>query len=137
MALAQSLISFSLLIVEDDASTRDIIARMIPGKYPNSVIYTAENGVEGIEVFKKCTPDIVVTDIDMPLMEGFEMIRQIGLIPADAAFIVLTARSDKLTYERFRDLKVCAYLLKPLDFKELFTAIEKCIAGIARKLDNT
>jgi YesN/AraC family two-component response regulator len=130
MPLTQSLTPFSLLIVEDDKAARDVIARVIPSKYPNCTVYTAENGMQGRELFRQFTPDVVVTDINMPVMEGFEMIHEINAINPNAALIVLTAYSDKVTFEKFRDLNVCTYLLKPLDFKELFAAIEKCCPTI-------
>jgi YesN/AraC family two-component response regulator len=128
MELVKSLVPFSLLIVEDDKSARDVVVRVVGLKYPNCTLYQADNGVTGMELFRQFTPDIVLTDINMPVMEGFEMIREIGLMRADACFIVLTAYADKITFEQFKDLNVFAYLLKPLDFVELFSAIEKCVA---------
>ena len=134
MELAQALVTFSLLIVEDDQKAREVIARMVPNKFPNCTVYTADNGMEGIEIFKRFVPDIVLTDINMPVMEGFEMIKIISSINADTSFIVLTAYADKLTFEKFKDhLSVCAYLLKPLDFNELFDAIERCGAQIKQQ----
>lgn len=129
MELAQSPVSFSLLIVEDDKTTRDVMVRMIALKFPGCTLHAADNGISGMELFKQFLPDIVVTDINMPVMEGFEMIREISSLHPDASFIVLTAYADKVTFERFKDLNVFAYLLKPLDFSELFASIEKCSAG--------
>ena len=132
MELVPSLVSFSLLVVEDDKSSRDVLARMIALKFPHCTLYTADNGVSGMELFKQFLPDIVVTDINMPVMEGFEMIREISTIHPDATFIVLTAYADKVTFEKFKDLNVYSYLLKPLEFEELFAAIEKCSAHSTR-----
>jgi len=129
MAQVHSLIPFSLLIVEDDTKALNVIARMIPNKFPTCTIYTANNGNEGLELFRQFAPDIVVTDVNMPGMEGFEMITRINLINAGTPIIVLTAYSDKITYEKLRDLSVSKYLLKPLDLNELFAEIEKCRAG--------
>jgi YesN/AraC family two-component response regulator len=120
----------SLLIVEDDKKARDVIVRMLALKFPNCTLHTADNGVAGMELFEQFIPDIVVTDINMPVMEGFEMIREISRKHAKASFIVLTAYSDKITFDKFKDLNVFSYLLKPLDFNELFSAIEKCSAEI-------
>ena len=128
MEVVKSCVPFSLLIVEDDKSARDVVVRMVALKYPNCTLYQADNGVAGMELFRQFTPDIVLTDINMPVMEGFEMIREIGLMRAGVCFIVLTAYADKITFEQFKDLNVRAYLLKPLDFGELFSAVEKCAA---------
>jgi YesN/AraC family two-component response regulator len=126
MESIQSLAALSLLIVEDDKTARDVIVRMLGLKFPQCTLHTADNGISGMELFRQFLPDIVVTDINMPVMEGFEMIREISLIHGDALFIVLTAYADKITFEKFKDLNVCSYLLKPLDFNELSSAIETC-----------
>jgi YesN/AraC family two-component response regulator len=126
MASITSPAPFSLLIVEDDLTASKLITRMISLKYPQCTIYRAENGISGIEIFRQFTPDIVLTDVNMPVMDGIEMARAIRAINPDTRYIVLTAYSDKIIFEKFMDIGVCAYLLKPLDFKELLAAIGKC-----------
>lgn len=118
--------SLSLLIVEDDNTARDIIVRMSAKEFPDCTIQTAENGVKGVALYKEIAPDLVITDVRMPVMDGLEMAREIRSINAKATFIVVTAFSDKDSFEKFKELGVCAYLLKPLDFKELFAAIAAC-----------
>jgi YesN/AraC family two-component response regulator len=86
-----------------------------------------------MELFKQFSPDIVVTDVNMPVMDGVEMIQEIKRINPMAKCIVLTAYSNKITFERIKDLGVCAYLTKPLDLTELFKAIKKCSAWIKLK----
>jgi len=126
MATLQSLPSFSLLIVEDDKAACDIIARIVGLKFPCCTVYTADNGIKGLELFKEHTPDIVITDVNMPVMDGVEFAREIRSINANATYIVLTAYSNIIVFEKFKGMGVCAYLLKPIDFQELFAAIEKC-----------
>jgi len=130
MKLTQSPISLSLLLVEDEKTARDLIARMLAMKFPNCTIHTAVNGIVGMEIFKQFTPDIVITDIKMPVMDGVEMIREIKSAYTNITYIVVTAYSDKVNINKFEDLGVCSYLLKPLDFDELFAAIERCSAKI-------
>jgi len=117
-----------LLIVEDDNTTCEIIARMSAKEFPNCTIQTAENGVIGLKLYKEINPDIVITDVNMPVMDGIEMAREIRLINDKATFIVLTAYDDKNYFEKFNEIGFCAYLRKPIDFKELFAAVEKCSA---------
>lgn len=125
--------NFSVMIVEDDDAARDIIANIVGLKFPDCAIYTAENGRKGLELFKAHTPDIVLTDINMPEMNGIEMVREIRSINADASCIVLTAYRDKELMERFTEIGYCAYLLKPVNFVELFSALEKCSIGIKKR----
>jgi len=66
---------------------------------------------------------MVVTDINMPEMDGIEMARHIKAINPDAAYIVLSGNSDVKSIKKFREIGFCAYLVKPLEFKDLFDAI--------------
>ena len=132
METLQSGPSFSLLIVEDDQAACDIIKRMVALRFPECAIYTADDGVKALELFKEHSPDIIITDVNMPVMDGVELAREIRLINANATYIVLTAYSSKSVFEKFKDLGFCAYLLKPIDFDELFAAIENCIVESRR-----
>ncbi len=122
--------SLSILIVEDDPSAIEIILLMIPLNFPEVTIYGALNGTQGVELFKEHLPDIVITDINMPGMDGIRMAEEIKAMKADTKFIVLTGYSDKVHLDKFIDIGITDYMLKPIDFKKLFAAIEKCIAGI-------
>ncbi len=126
MATARPLASLSLLFVEDDAMVCLAIGRMIARQFPDVTVYTAENGQLGLELFKKHTPEIVITDINMPVMGGIEMAGKIKSIKSDTKFIVLTGYSDLNYLERFSDIGFEDYIVKPLDLEKLFAVIEKC-----------
>ena len=126
MATIGSHTAFSLLIVEDDKASRVVIARMVGLKFPGCTIHTADNGRQGLALFKEYLPDMVVTDINMPEMDGIEMAREIRKINANATYIVLTAYGNKSYSEQFEEIGYCAFLLKPVDFNELFAMIERC-----------
>jgi len=126
LSSVHSLPPFVLLLVEDDKTVREIVARVVASKFPECTIYSAENGKQGLELFKKYTPDLVVTDINMPEMDGIEMAREIKAINPNATYIVLSARNDGKNVEKFKEIGFCAYLVKPLEFKALFDAIENC-----------
>ena len=122
----RSIPPFSLLLVEDDKTTREIVRGMVALKFPQCTIYTAEHGKKGLELFMEHTPDLVVTDINMPEMDGIEMARAIKAVNPNATYIVLSARNDKDYIEKFEEIGYCAYLLKPLDFNALLNAIKNC-----------
>jgi YesN/AraC family two-component response regulator len=126
MDFAQAPTPFSLLLVEDDDTVRGIVTRIVTLKFPECTIFSAENGKKGLQLFKEHTPDLVVTDINMPEMDGLEMARHIKEINPDAAYIVLSANSDEKSVEKFKKIGFCAYLVKPLEFKVLFEAIANC-----------
>src|ERR1035437_8861527 len=118
----------SILIVEDDKVAREMIGSVVQKKFRDVTIYLAENGRIGVDLFKEHSPEIVITDINMPVMDGIEMANEIKLIKADSKFIVMTAYSNKDYFESFSKIGFCEYLLKPVVFSKLYVAIEKCIA---------
>ena len=86
--------AISLLVVDDDQMARDVLNLMIARKFPNSSIYFAENGRIGVELFKEHIPDLVITDISMPVMDGIQMAGEIKSMKDDTKFIVLTGYSE-------------------------------------------
>lgn len=120
----------SLLIVEDDRMICEMLIKVIQRKYREFAIYSAGNGQIGVDLFKEHRPDIVITDINMPVMDGIEMVAAIKALQADAHFIVMTAYSDKAYFEKFSEIGFCAYLLKPIMLPTLFAAIDKCLDEI-------
>jgi YesN/AraC family two-component response regulator len=127
--------SISLLLVEDEEFTLELLVNIITKKYPYVALHTAINGSTGLELFKKHTSDIVITDINMPEMGGVQMAGKIHAIKPDTKFIVLTGDTGKLIL-RDSDGKVFEighYIVKPVGFEALFAAIEQCFDEISQK----
>lgn len=120
--------SRTLLYVEDDLTARDLIVEMIKVRFDGYTVYTADNGKQGLEVFERHNPPLVVTDVNMPIMDGLEMAREIRALNPQTAFLVLTAYGDDHLKVSFGELGFCSFLRKPVDFNELFDAIENCFA---------
>lgn len=123
--------SISILVVEDEVVIREVMGVMISRKFPGTALYFAENGTQGVGIFRERVPDIVITDIQLPEMDGIEMAGIIKSIKCDTKFIVLTAFSNKEYFEKFKAIGINDFLTKPIEFEKLFTAIEKCRAMIA------
>ncbi len=117
--------AFTMLLVEDDSMVCRSISRILEKEYPGSTVYTAENGLIGLEKFKKYFPDIVITDINMPDMDGLEMAAEIKLIRNDTKFIVVSGYCDKEHLEKFKEIGFVDCIVKPVDFNKLFAAIDK------------
>ncbi|NVN93538.1 MAG: response regulator [Desulfuromonadales bacterium] len=126
MELLQSRTSYSLLIMEDDTLVCKVIGRMISLTFPDISVYTAENGQVGMELFNEHKPDIVITDINMPDMDGIQVAREIKSIKPETKFIVLTGYSDEKHLDEFREIGFNDYIVKPINFDSLFAAIEAC-----------
>ena len=130
MESISSLPPLSILIVEDDTLVGKTMGVLINLKFPDVVIHIAGNGKQGVELFKEYRPDIVITDINMPEMDGMQMTCEIKRLCDGVKFIVLTGYSDKAHQEKFSKIAIADYIVKPIEFTKLFAAIDRCIIGI-------
>lgn len=117
----------SLLIVEDNPDMRDYIRQTQQGHYNCSV---ASNGREGVEKAQAQVPDIIVSDVMMPEMDGYELTRQIksDTRTSHIPVILLTARGDKQSRLKGWHEKADEYLTKPFDPQELHIRINNLLA---------
>jgi PAS domain S-box-containing protein len=120
----------AILYAEDDAVTRNIVARMIPLKFPDAEFYTAENGKAGLDIFKERGPNIIITDINMPVLDGIKMAGEIKALRPETIIIILSAYGDTNYLLDAIEIGVNHYIMKPIDYKKLFMTIAKCINGI-------
>jgi len=116
----------TLLYAEDEIQTRKHHVMYLEHKY-NFTIFEANDGVEALNIYKKNMPDIVLTDITMPNMNGLELVKEIRKISQHTKIIILTAHSEQDKLMQALDLHVVNYLVKPIDRKKLTNAIEVAI----------
>lgn len=114
----------SLLYVEDERVTREQVSRILQRIVTE--LYVAENGQEGLDLYREKHPDIIMTDIMMPVMNGLEMAHEIRKLDRDSQIIMLTAYSDTEYLLECISLGINQYVQKPVDFSHLATAIETC-----------
>jgi YesN/AraC family two-component response regulator len=119
-----------ILIVEDDAEAGDIASRLMALEFPDATLYSAADGVIGLESFKEHRPDIVITDVGMPRLGGVEMARAIKAIRPQTKFVVVSAHNEGTLLDQFKQMGIDIYLLKPLNFDLLVAAIKRCIEEI-------
>jgi diguanylate cyclase (GGDEF)-like protein len=118
----------TVLYVENEESARSAIAASIARRVRK--LLTAENGQEGLDAFRSLRPDIVVTDIKMPLMDGLAMARAIKALNAKTQIIVTTAHNDTGYFLDAIDLGVDRFVLKPIVQQKLISALESCAATV-------
>lgn len=125
---------YKLLIVDDEEVEREGMARFIPwNDYGIELIGTAWNGVEGLEKVKKYHPDIVMTDIKMPVMDGIELIRQTKCEYPDIEFIVLSGYGEYEYTSQAMEEGVRHYILKPCDEEKIVKVIDKVRASVGER----
>jgi len=122
----------SILVVDDCKDACETLRLILKAKFPDITIYIAGNGKIGLDLFRKYMPDIVITDIDMPEMDGIQMATAIKSVTRVAHFIVLTANSDEELLYEFNEIGYDDFIIKPIVFNRLFSAIGKCIAELAQ-----
>ncbi|EAK8344549.1 DNA binding response regulator [Campylobacter jejuni subsp. jejuni] len=115
-----------ILVVEDEIKTRESLINVLSERF--SKVIGAQNGDEGLKKFKKFKPDLVITDIAMPIMDGLDMTREIKEISDDVPIVVLSAYSEKERLLRSIDIGIDKYLIKPVDIEELFKVLD-CLVG--------
>ncbi|MRR07979.1 MAG: response regulator, partial [Deltaproteobacteria bacterium] len=119
-----------LLYVEDEPEIRELLRDVLVRKYPKLDIYTAENGLAGLELFREHRPDIVLTDIRMPVMDGIQMSRGIREEDSAASIIIISACSETDYLLEAIKMGISRYVLKPINHKMLIEAINDCAARI-------
>ncbi|ECL6734915.1 response regulator transcription factor [Campylobacter jejuni] len=114
-----------ILVAEDEIKTRESLINVLSERF--SKVIGAQNGDEGLKKFKKFKPDLVITDIAMPIMDGLDMAREIKEISDDVPIVVLSAYSEKERLLRSIDIGIDKYLIKPVDIEELFKVLDYLI----------
>lgn len=117
-----------LLYVEDNKEVRQYTVETLNHFFEH--ITVAVDGIEGLEKFKMSTYDLVLTDLNMPRMNGIEMIRQIKEIDPNIAILVLSAHDESDYFIQTIMLGIDGYLLKPLDIVQFVKTLIKSIKKI-------
>jgi CRP/FNR family transcriptional regulator, polysaccharide utilization system transcription regulator len=113
-----------ILIIEDNEDLRDNLAEIL--ELAGYATMTAENGKKGIEIAEQNTPDLILCDVMMPVLDGFGTLSILHKKPqtADIPFIFLTAKSEKTDFRYGMNLGADDYITKPFESNELLNVIE-------------
>jgi len=120
-----------ILVVEDSAQIRGVISRAL--QMENYATLEAENGWEALRMLRDVTPDFILSDINMPRMDGIEFYKQIRKNPQwnSIPFVFLTSSSSEEEIQHGRELGVEDYLLKPIDPENLVRIIKARLYRLA------
>lgn len=120
-----------VMVVEDEQLvSKGIILTTDWQKMGCEVVAQANNGLEGFELFQKLKPDIVITDVRMPGLDGIEMIRRIRTTHIPSEFIIISGYSEFEYARRAIQLGVKDFLIKPIDDSELEQALANACSAI-------
>jgi DNA-binding response OmpR family regulator len=118
------------ILVIDDSGTSQIMTRMLLASLEVS-IETAKDGVEGLEQAEKVRPDLILLDIVMPRMDGFETCRQLRARDAtrETPILIITTRGEEANVEKGFSLGCTDYICKPFNAVELLTKVKSYLRG--------
>ncbi|MDH3445039.1 MAG: response regulator [Deltaproteobacteria bacterium] len=119
----------TILIVEDDQAVRQGIAEVV--QFCGWQVIEASNGVHGLELFKIHLPDIVLTDVVMDGLDGFQLTARIKSINPRAAVILMTAFSTPNLREKVQSVGASKFLCKPFEPEELLLALTRSLGSSA------
>jgi PAS domain S-box-containing protein len=115
----------SVLVIDDDDTTRGILKDLL--SINGFSVLTAGEGAEGVEIFKQSTPDLVMTDIHMPKMDGLEVLATIREIDGTVPVMVVTGHGDLENAIRALRRGAHDFLLKPVNAEILVNTVKKGI----------
>jgi DNA-binding NtrC family response regulator len=118
----------ALLVAEDDSTARKQLTRFL--EKSGFFALTANNGREALELFKKQEPEIVLTDLKMPELNGIKLLEEIRKINSRTKVIIMTAYGDMQTVIRAMRLGAFDFIEKPLNLSELSQSLERAYSEV-------
>lgn len=116
--------NLNILVVDDEKPSRNKTIRFIKKQRPDAVIEEAQDGGEAIEKIKSLKPDLVFLDIQIPGMNGFDVIKHVDMINMPP--VVFITAFDEYAVQAF-EVHAVDYLLKPFDFKRFQVAFNRAL----------
>lgn len=120
--LIDQLSNFTLLYVEDEDGIRENICEILQDVFKE--IYIAKNGEEAYSLFIEKKPDLIITDIKMPKLNGIELIERIRQVNTKVRVIILSAHTDLDYMLKATELHLVKYIVKPINEEKLVDALE-------------
>lgn len=121
-----------ILIVDDIADTRANLRRLLQLTTDIEVVGEAENGQEALDCARRLLPDIILMDINMPVMDGIEATERLALELPESAVIMLSVQGEPEYIRKAVNAGAYGYLFKPPSSEDLFAAIHE-VYGLKQK----
>lgn len=123
--LLEKLHSLKVLYAEDEEGIRKNIADSL--QYYVKEVIEASNGEEAFRLYEEKKPDIILSDIHMPILNGIEFVKKVRAINRKIPIVMITAHTDKKYLLEAVQLHMEKYLVKPVELEPLFEVLEQCV----------
>ena len=110
--------AISILVVDDSAMSRKLVIRALPPEWDVEV-HQAGNGQEALNLYKSSKPQVMLLDLTMPVMDGFEVLESLKREGQTPFVIVISADVQPKAQERVKELGAAAFLKKPIKTEEI------------------
>ncbi len=125
---------FSVLIADDEEGARTQIYNILILFFPT--VYSAKDGQEAFDIYKEKRPNLIITDLTMPKMTGFELIDAVRTINSKQKIIVMSAHTETDVIVKAIKSSVDGYILKPIEAVQMFEALEKTANALKIEEEN-
>lgn len=116
-----------ILIVDDSSYQRQGLKKLLDEN--GFQVFEAEDAIDGIQLFRKIKPDLVVMDVNMPIMEGTDAVRYIKKIDRDALVVMFSTLDDEKSVMDAIRAGARDFITKPLDAKLMLDTIERLLSN--------
>ncbi len=124
--------NFTLLCVEDDIEAQENIKMILEEDFKE--VFVASDGIEGLYIYKEKKPDIILTDINMPNMDGLSMIKEIRKVDKNQPIIVISAFDSKNNLFKVANLSSSGFIPKPIDMDFLYERLQCITDNLQEKI---
>jgi CheY-like chemotaxis protein len=125
----------NVLVIEDDDHIREALAASLGAHLKDCNILTAANGKEGLGILGSVSLDLVLTDLQMPVLDGYEVIEYKNRNFPHVPLVVMTADHASKVREKLNALGISQYIEKPFDFDEVTGKILDKLADTSGVVD--
>jgi len=123
--------TYTLLFVEDESMIRRIAVAFLRPYFLE--IYEAKDGIEALELYEIHKPDLIITDIEMPNMDGLTLCKKIREVDKNTPIVITTAYTNTEYLLEAVSLNLIKYLIKPIEEEPLFESLRFCFEHIEEK----
>jgi len=116
---------FSILVVEDNKDTQFLISTIL--RFEGYDTITVDNGYSALKEVKKNLPDMILSDIGLPGLNGLQVLEELKKINKNITVIMMTANSDSEKEEKAKELGAFEYIKKPFDNKKFLLTIKHAL----------
>lgn len=125
---------FKILYVEDESELRNAVGTYLQKIFDS--VDTAENGKEGLEKYQKHHYDIIITDIQMPYMNGLEMVAEIKVLDPEQEIIIISAYAEPSYFLDAIRLGINGYIIKPVNYEQMNMTLYKSVKKLTQFHEN-